>query len=258
MKKIISILILLLFILSKNVYAANYELKELIPEKIETTIVTNNFSYRKFSYNGEGYINFKSIKNLREEELPISISIGLFDKDKKNIGTINYCSKENLLAAKEEKGFSIPITKEYLGDGFKIKEIKYIAVLDDNITCKTEGKDYYIGQTVERIGEAKNTTFDSHETLFFTVIGIVGGVLLLLFLYSFMFTNSYENMDGEDVRIGYKKYNKELEDDRERELRMHPPKPKPKEKIKSDEVLEQEKKAQEEDKTGTDLHNLYK
>lgn len=258
MKKIISILILLLFILSKNVYAANYELKELIPTKIETTIVTNNFSYRKFSYNGEGYINFKSIKNLRNEELAISISIGLFDKNKKNIGTINYCSDDNRLAGKEERGFSIAITKDYLGDGKNVKDIKYIAVLDDNITCKREGRDYYIGQTVDQIGEQKNTTFDSQETLFFTVIAIVGGVVLFLFLYSFMFTNAYENMDGDDVRIGYKKYNKELADDRARELRLHPPKPKPKEKIKSDEVLQQEQLAKEEDKTGTDLHNLYK
>ena len=87
---------------------------------------------------------------------------------------------------------------------------------------------------------------------------IVGVVLLLLFLYNFMFTNAYQNMDGSDVRAGYRKYNKELKKERERELKKHPPvEPEPV-KVKSDKVIEQEKQAQNEDKSGTDLHNLYK
>ena len=258
MKKIVKLLgVILIAVMSFNVYAANYELRELIPEKKETTIVTNHFSYRSFSYNGEGYVTFKSIKNITNDTLPISISIGLFDKNKKNIGTINYCSEENKLNGKEEKTFSIPVTKDYLGDDYSILDIAYISVLEDNITCKTEGKDYYIGQSVEEIGEAKNTTLDRDAELFLIVIGIVGGVIVLVFI-SKLFSGSYENMDGDDVRIGFKKYNRKLRDDRERELRLHPPKPPEKIKTKTDQVLAQEEAAKTEDKTGTDLHNFYK
>ncbi len=258
MKKIVKLIsVLLLVVLSTNVYAANYELKELIPTGIETTIVTNNFSYRTFSYDGEGYIKFKSIKNLKEEELPLSFSIAFFDEKKKNIGTMNYCNKDNKFAGKEEKPISISITQEYLASG-SVKDIKYIAMLDDNITCKTEGKDYYLGQTVEEIGYAKNNTLDRDSTLFLKVIGVVGGVVLLIFIYNFMFTNSYENMDGDDVRTGYRKYNKKLAAEREEELKRNPPKPKEKVKTKTDEVLHQEEAAKNEDKDGTDLHNFYK
>ena len=88
-------------------------------------------------------------------------------------------------------------------------------------------------------------------------MGVVGGVIVLLFI-SKLFAGSYENMDGDDVRIGFKKYNRKLRDDRERELRLHPPKPPEKIKTKTDQVLQQEEAAKTEDKTGTDLHNFYK
>ena len=51
MKKIITLVVLFITILSiKTVHAANYELKELIPEGIKTTIVTKHFSYRQLYY----------------------------------------------------------------------------------------------------------------------------------------------------------------------------------------------------------------
>ena len=150
------------------------------------------------------------------------------------------------------------ITKEYLEEGKTVLDIHYISMLDDNITCKKEGADYYLGQTVEEIGIGKNNSIDSHTKLFLIILAVVGGFLLFIFLYSFMFTNTYENMDGDDLRTGYKKYNKELSDERERELRIHPPKPKEVKKTKTDEVLAQEEKAANENKEGTDLHNFYK
>ena len=63
-------------------------------------------------------------------------------------------------------------------------------------------------------------------------------------------------MDGNDVRQGYKQYNKELKDEREREARIHPPAPKEVVREKTDEVLDQEESAKNEQQT--DLHNLYK
>lgn len=256
MKKIVKILvILLLLVVTKNVYAANYKIKELIPLKIKTTVVTKNFSYRKFQYN-EGKIEFEGIKNLTDKDIPITISIGLFNKDKKNIGTINYC--DYTIKSKEEATYEIDVTKDYLGKDYSISDIKYISVLGDNINCRTTGSDEYIGQTVEEIGYAKNSTIDSDTSLTIKILSIVGGVIFLIFIYNLLFTRTYENIDGSDVRQGYRRVNEDLKKEREEELRRNPPKPKEVKKVKTDEVLKQEEEASKEDKSATDLHNLYK
>ena len=256
MKKIVKILVvLLLLVVTKNVYAANYQIRELIPVKIKTTVVTKNFSYRRFQYN-DGKIEFEGIKNLTDKDIPITISIGLFNKDKKNIGTINYC--DYTISNKEEVKYDIDVTKDYLGKDYSISDIKYISVLGDNINCRTDGSDEFIGQTVEEIGYAKNNTLDSKTELTLKILGTLGGLLLLLFLYKFLFTRNYENIDGSDVRQGYKRVNEDLKKEREEELRRNPPKPKEVKKVKTDEVLKQEEEASKEDKSSTDLHNLYK
>ena len=54
---------------------------------------------------------FKGIKNQKEEAKPISISIGLFDSKKENIGTINYCT--DTLQAKEEKPYELFAFKSF-------------------------------------------------------------------------------------------------------------------------------------------------
>ena len=101
MKRIIMfITILVITLVSQNVYAANYNIKELIPVNAHTTIGTNNFRYIDFYYNDNemeadglknNFIIFSKIKNVSDEKRAVTVSIGLFDKDKKNIGTINYC-----------------------------------------------------------------------------------------------------------------------------------------------------------------------
>ena len=256
MKKIIKILIvLLLLVVTKNTYAANYEIKELIPIDTETTIVTKNFSYRNFSYTN-GKIKFSSIKNLTDKGLPITISVGLFNKNKKNIGTINYC--DYTINSREEIEFEIDVDKTYLGKEYSLNDIKYISVLGDNINCRTDGSEEYIGQTVKEIGIGKNTTLDSKTELLLKIVGIIGGALFALFLYKILFTRSYENFDGSDVRQGYKRVNEDLKKEREEELRRNPPKPKEIKQVKTTEVLEQEEAAAKEDKNSTDLHNMYR
>lgn len=258
------ILILIAVLAIIPVQAANYELKELIPVDIETTIVTNNFSYKDFYYNKNNsakaekdYINFKEIKNLTKEEKPISITVAFFNKDKKNIGTMNYCS-EKKLNAQESTSYSIEITKNYLGKEYSSDDIKYISVLSDNKNCRTTGSEEFIGQTVKEIGMTKNTGLDSHAQLMVNIFGILGIALLALFVYKFLFTSAFQNVDGQETRKGFEKLNRDLEKERQEELRKNPPKPKEPKKIKTDEVLEQEEAAKHEDKTGTDLHNLYK
>ena len=265
MKKILFGIILFMTIITVN--AANYELKELIPVGIKTTIVTNNFSYREFFYNKDNNtLEFKSIKNISSEDRPITISVGLFDKNRKNIGIFNYCTKsgkvesvaDEVLKSKEERGFVIEITKGYLYKENIHDDIKYISVLSDNINCNKENNFEYVGQEVEDIGVIKTNEIGKDAELLIKVLIGLGALLIVLFLYKFMFTNSYTNVDGDDVRDGYDKYNKKLQEDREEELRKNPPKVEEKKPNKPIEVLEQEEEAKHEDKNGTDLHNLYK
>ena len=255
MKKIKVFLILTLLLLTTPVHAANYEIKELIPIKTKTTIVTKIFSYKDFYYENNKII-FGGIKNLSEESKPISISIGLFNKNKKNIGIINYC--DYTIKSKEKITFEIDVTKDYLGDNYNLNDIKYISVLSDNKNCRTEGATEFIGQTIKEIGQSKNNELDSKTKLMLIIISVLGGCSLIIFLYNFLFTRKYQNFDGEDVRQGYEKVNEDLKREREEELKTNPPQPKEIKSEKTIEVLEQEEEASKEDKNSTDLHNLYK
>ena len=254
MKRIKIIIILVLLFFGVPVHAANYEIKELIPLKTKTTIVTKRFSYKKFYYE-DNKIVFDGIKNLTNDSIPISISVGLFNKDKKNIGTINYC--DYTIKPKEEIEYVINVTKDYISDKYNLNDIKYIAVLSDNAQCRSDGNLEFVGQTVKEIGQAKNNTIDSKTQLFLNIMIGLGGVIFLLFIYKLLFTRSYQNIDGNDVRQGYERVNEDLKKEREEELRNNPPEPQEIKRDKPIEILEQEKEANE-DKSNTDLHNLYK
>ena len=259
MKKLYILILLLISLFVINVKAANYDFKELIPADIKTTLVTNNFSYREFSYNSNsGTVEFTNIKNLTNKELPVSISIAFFDENKKNLGIMNFCSKDDVLKSKEEKNYTIHIDKSDVAEGKSVNDIKYIAIITDNINCNTERYFDYVGYDVSYIGMPKNTSLDDKTNRLILIMSVLGLVLLVLFLYNFVFTNAYQNMDGDDVRKGYKKYNKQLAKEREEELKRNPPKPKEKVKVKTDEVIAQEESAKKEDKSDTDLHKLYK
>ena len=209
------ILILIALLAIVPVQAANYELKELIPVDIETTITTNTFSYKDFYYNKNNsakaekdYINFKEIKNLTNEEKPISITVAFFNKDKKNIGTMNYCSDKKL-NVQESTSYSIEVTEKYFAKEYSRDDVKYISVLSDNKNCRTTGSDEFIGQTVEEIGMAKNKVLDSHAELMINFFSVIAIVLLALFLYKFLFTSAFQNVDGQETRKGFEKLNKD-------------------------------------------------
>ncbi len=274
-KNIVRLLILITIMTIIPVNAANYELKELIPVNVETTIVTKHFSYRGFYYNdnkmeadqlNNNFIIFKGIKNISDEELPVTISVAFFDSAKKNIGTINYCSKsdkasvvaETILKPGEEKPYVIEVNKKYLQDGKTVNDIKYISVLSENEKCRITGSQEYIGQTVEEIGIAKNTVLDSQTQLLLKILTVIAVIGVIIFVYQFGFTRAYQNIDGNDVRQGFKRINQELKEEREYQERVNPTPPPEKKQEKTDKVIAQEKQAREEPKDNTDLHNLYK
>ena len=258
MKKILyGVLILLIGVITINVKAANYGFKELIPINTKNTLVTNNFSYQQFYYE-DGEIVFKNIKNLANKDLPISISIAFFDENKRNLGIMNYCAESDILKSKANREYTIDVTNSDVTKGKSIKDIKYIAILTDNINCTKESSFEYVGSSIDDIGMGKNNELDNDSVRLIHLMEFVGGVLLLIFLYEFLFTRTYQNFDGSEVRAGFRKYNKDLKKERERKLKENPPKPKEFTKVKTDEVLAQEEQAKKEDKSATDLHNLYK
>ena len=252
MKKIIKIVILLIICLSvKTVYAENYKIGELIPYGIDTTIHTDNFSYKGIFFDEKG-IHFNGIKNLTDEKKPISISIGLFDRKGINIGTINYC--DYYLDGQNEMSYIIKFIPDYFGKNKNEKDVKYIAVLGDNINCRTKGSRDYIGQNVDKLGIIHRNKFDNQVEVFFSILTILGGAVIIFIIYRLIFTRAYRNVNGNEVRKAYAEINKELKEKRNNQ----------KEEIIEDknqkpiEIIEQEEAAAKEDKSDTDLHNLYK
>lgn len=208
MKKIILTIITFLILFTPVVDAANYELKELIPAGIKTTIVTKNFSYRQFTYNEvDKTVHFETIKNISDESLPISISIALFDGNKRNLGILNYCAEGmHILDQSAEIPFSIQITDVNVPKEKSIEDIKYIAILEDNKTCKKENNFLYVDQKIEDVGVYHGGELPESTKLAVTVIGIIVVLLIILFLYQFLFTNKFNNMDGNDVRKLLREY----------------------------------------------------
>lgn len=274
MKKIRIVFLLLILFSIKEVRAANYQIKELIPVDTPTTIVTDNFSYKNFYYNDNkmeaeslknNFIIFENIKNLTDKELPVSISIGLFDEDKINIGTINYCSTNDkysvvnntILQSEEEKNYVIEVNKKNLADKKTVNDIKYIAVLSDNINCRSSGSLEFVGKKVEDIKTMKKSFLDNqHTQLVIQIFTILLIIFIIGFLYKFLFTNSFRNFNGNDVRDEFKYRNKKLAKEREN---VKIEKPIKKDTSKSSLIREQEMNAlNSENKDKTDLHNLYK
>lgn len=277
MKRIIMLItILVITLVSQNVYAANYNIKELIPVNAHTTIGTNNFRYIDFYYNdnemeAEGlrnnFIIFSKIKNVSDEKKAVTVSIGLFDKDKKNIGTINYCSSKDKtsvvagteLNPDEEKSYVIEVNKKYLADKKTVKDIEYISILSDNPNCTTGSSLDFVGQTVDEIGQIKNTGLSDDAELLIKILTGIGIVVIIIFVYNFMFSTRYKNFNGEDVRQEYSYINKELEAKRKYDAIHNPTPPKKVKAVKTQEVKAQEERENSNaNKESSDLHNFYK
>ena len=256
MKKIVFAIIVFLGMMVP-VKAADYEVRELIPEGVTTTVRGDNFMYKDILYQG-GVITIGKIRNNSYEDKKITVSIGLFDKNKKNIGTINYCQDGTTLKTKGESSeLTIDVKNSYMGKGKTHKDIHYIAVIGENLNCRTDGATENLDQTVEEIGMPKNNVLNDDQKALLTIIMWIVIILFALFVYRFLFTNAYRNMDGTDVRQEYAYINKELRKERELEEKLNPPQPKVVKTHKTKEILKQEKE-QNSNTEKSDLHNLYK
>ncbi len=220
MKKYIILLIVLCAFI--NVRAEKYGLYQLIPANTDATVETENFLYENFYYNDNAlqaeklqsnHVIFSMIKNLTKEERPITISIGVFDKDKKNIGIVNFCSTnekysllDTTIKPDQEMNYAVGILKKHMITGKSVSDVKYIAILGDNIDCKMAGTTEGAGKTVEEMEKTKDDFYVSPNTMIF--VYIVGGVIglgVVLFVLKFLLTGGKSREDMIRAQYGVRK-----------------------------------------------------
>lgn len=161
-----------------------------------------------FTYNNVGYVydqnsdtslfNFGSITNNTDKSQYVSVNILLFDKDKKNIGFVTYCSEKDLdgdysqfkIKSKESVPFVIKVSNKYFVSEKSSKDVAYYTVLDENIYCHIGGYDKYKGLTLEEITKGK--VADAKKTPQQEFINISGKInYILIFTYIMIIIVSY-------------------------------------------------------------------
>lgn len=174
MKKIIITFIIcsVSFLFPLFTFAEEYEKNVLIPIDTVATVNTEKFLYQDFAYNsqidasGNSSISFGAIHNNTISKSSISINILLFGADKKNIGFLTYCSAKDIsssyagfkLSGNQSHDFSISVTSKYFVSGKGVKDVSYIAVMDENKYCQIGGYDNYKDLTIEEITNKDNPT----------------------------------------------------------------------------------------------------
>lgn len=191
MKRMVKTFIVLLILCVIPVNAKS-NIKELIPLNTKTSIYTENFAYKELYCNQEA-IYFNGIRNLTDKDLPISISIGLFDRNGKNVGVVNFC--DHHLNANQEMSYYIDIKKDYLGSHMTTDNIRYIAVLSDNITCLRTGGQEFIGQSVDQMGISHKDSFKSGMSMTIKVLIGIGIAIIFAFFYKILFAKQFINID---------------------------------------------------------------
>ena len=188
-----------------DVYADDYKINELIPVDTVASVETDKFDYKNFSYvsavdsNGNATIKFEGIQNNTLSKTAVSIDVLLFDEQQKNIGFLTYCtdkdvSSENAgfkIRANQVVPFSIPVTSRYFVKEKTPRDVRYIAVRDENRYCQIGGYTSFAGLTMEEInsGEVSKDkgifSFSDLSSLIdmkiITVLLIIAGVIVGIF-----------------------------------------------------------------------------
>ena len=151
-----------------DVEAMEYNTYDSIPiTSTNATINTKNFTYNGVTYNkglddtGSTYFSFSGIVNKYKKKIPITVAIGMFDKDGKNIGTIFYCTKRDYdskysgleIKPNASVSFTISAKRKYFVNGRSATEIASYSILSDNFNCDAAGFTKYKGLTITEIQE---------------------------------------------------------------------------------------------------------
>ena len=203
-KKIYYLLfIVILFFSVIKVEAEDYKVNTLIPVDTIASVETDKFEYRNFKYDsaidskGNATIKFEGIQNNTLSKTAVSINVLLFDAEYKNIGFLTYCTDKDIssdnagfkIRPNQVVPFTIPVTTRYFVEGKFPKDVRYIAVRDENRYCQIGGYDNYKGLTLEEINngvETKKNTFNFPDfsslvnmsliIVFFAIVAVVGMV----------------------------------------------------------------------------------
>ncbi len=162
--KLLFIVIVSMFLF--DVHAADYSPYDIIPiTSNNNNIMTNTFNYMGVTYNsaldetGSPYFTFGGIYNNTKKKIPVTIAIGLFDKDNKNIGTIFYCTKRDYdskysgleVKANGSVYFKISAKSKYFVEGKGFADVTSYSILNDNKDCEAAGFSKYAGLTPDEI-----------------------------------------------------------------------------------------------------------
>ena len=189
-----------------NVNAAEYDTWDLIPIDTVALVETDIFMYNEFYYylnidiNGYTSIVFCSIENLSNKKMPVSISVGLFNSKKINIGVINYCSLADIsssysgteLSIDGKSAFSIKIKPDkYNSEDSDLSDVRYISVMEDNKYCKTGGATNFVGLDVEQMKNGiTNKQLEINESTKQKQAIIKIAVILLVIVITYMLFGS--------------------------------------------------------------------
>ena len=210
-----------------NVNALEGEL-QLVGVGEVTSFSTDSFDYNNISYvpttdstNNYGVFNIESVTNKSNKSLPISIDILLFDKNKKNIGFLTYCTDEDYSSSyaqyKLKPGTSSTISiianKKYFVDNVNSSDLSYYAVYDDNKYCHVGGFTKYKGLTLEEIKNG-NVVVDKdkqsydymklfYKINFAAIIGMLIGLLVSYIIVGIILNALNKRMNAESSVLAY-------------------------------------------------------
>jgi len=222
-------IVFLSFLVCYNVKALGYTEMQLIPVDTVATVDSESFTYNDFSYSsavnekGNTTITFGSIYNKTQEKMFVSIDVLLFDENEKNIGLLTYCTDKDKSSdysgikfdAGQSGPFNITVTSRYFVKDKYPKDVKFIAVMDDNKYCHIGGYDNYAGLTIEQISngqlsEAKTQAeiiFDFYNFLQKNGILLIGGLILGIIIsfgiYGAIINALYRRMFGRTTTLAY-------------------------------------------------------
>ncbi len=227
MKRIFTIIICFIFIIvGYNVEALEYKTNELIAVNSLATVDTERFLYKDFLFNINGNsanLSFTTIKNKSNSKEYITFNILMFDKDKKNIGFITYCSKKDYessfanyeIASNQELAFNINISERYFVEGKSINDLSYIALFDENKYCQIGGYSKYQDLTIEQISSGnladnvdyKNISIETIKLLInkgiIVMIVIIGILLIALIINGIILNALYKRMFTKTTKLAY-------------------------------------------------------
>ena len=203
-------IVVMFTVVIQNVYADDYKVNTLIPVNTVASVETDKFDYKNFVYNsnvdskGNATIKFEGIQNNTLSKTAISINVLLFDENKKNIGFLTYCTDKDVssnnagfkIRANQVVPFTITVTNRYFVEGKLPKDVRFIAVRDENRYCQIGGYSNFKGKTIEEIvngveEEKKSFSFPDFSSYInmtliivlvaiIAVIGMIFGAIKLL------------------------------------------------------------------------------